>query len=225
MAHKGHTGCYKYFMKKDGCVFSAKRPTDRCPAVVKHDQTNPAQAFVLNPAAANVKRSEDGLARRYDTTQPSFAVAGGNGICGFYNSTAEHGVCLWSGPEQTNPTRKTAGWLNEYALLPLNIDSVGRKANLSSPFTYGSPNPVNCRKGIYVQRKGQPETVKYVPLLDGCSFNTISYEPGCFDIALTIKLFDDFNPSEQEKKDGLLYGGLTWDYDNVDGNHPQNAPR
>lgn len=200
MAQKSHTGCYNYFMKKDGCVFSAERPADRCPAVVKHDQTNPAQAFVLNPGAAKkVKRSEDGLARRYDTTKASFAVAGGEGICGFYNSTTQQGVCLWSGPEQTNPTPNTAGWLN-------------------------GPNPVNCRKGVYVQRKGHPETVKYAPLLDGCSFNTKSHEPGCFDIALTIKLFEEFNPSEQEKKDGLLYGGLTWDFDNIDGGHHQNAP-
>ncbi|PLW50254.1 hypothetical protein PCANC_05627 [Puccinia coronata f. sp. avenae] len=194
-----HSGCYSYFMKKDGCVWSAADPNERCPQPLKHGQTNPAQQFVINPGVAKSKRSEDSLERRYDTTRPSFPVAGGNGICGFYNSTTELGVCLWSGPEQNNPTADTSGWLN------------GLK-------------PDNCRKGVYVQRKNNPHSVQYVPVLDGCSFDTKEYDPGCYDIALTIQLFERFNPTADERRDGLLYGGLTWDFDSINGTHPQNAP-
>ncbi|PLW50253.1 hypothetical protein PCANC_05628 [Puccinia coronata f. sp. avenae] len=196
---KGHSGCYNYFMKKDGCVYSAADPRERCPQPRKHAQTNPAQKFVMNPGAAKGKRSKDSLERRYDTTRPSFAVGGGKGICGFYNSTTELGVCLWSGPEQNNPTADTSGWIN------------GLKSD-------------NCRKGVYVQRKNDPHSVQYVPVLDGCGFDNKAYDPGCFDIALTIKLFERFNPTADERRDGLLYGGLTWDFDNINGTHPQNAP-
>ncbi|KAH9449074.1 hypothetical protein MJO29_009937 [Puccinia striiformis f. sp. tritici] len=193
-----HTVCYNYFLQKDGCVFSAAAPDQRCPAPVK-GSSSPVNAFVMNPGTANVKRSRVDLERRYDTTRPSFAVAGGTGICGDYNSTAELGVCLWSGAEQKNPTVETAGWLN------------GAKTS-------------NCGKRIYIQRKGQPDTVKFVKVLDGCSFGATSPDPGCFDIALTLKLFELFNPTEQEQNDGVLYGGITWDFDNLLGKSTQQAP-
>ncbi|KAA1078738.1 hypothetical protein PGTUg99_005444 [Puccinia graminis f. sp. tritici] len=194
-----HTLCYNYFMKKDGCVFSAAAPDQRCPAPPK-EHTTPVSAFELQSGPNLVKRSEPRrLERRYDTTRPSFAVAGGEGICGFYNSTSEPGVCLWSGPEQISPTVETAGWLN------------GAKTS-------------NCGKRVYIQRKGQPNTVQFVKVLDGCSFGTTQPDPGCFDIALTIALFNKFKPTPQEEKDGLLYGGITWDFDNLEGTHTQQAP-
>ncbi|KAA1083786.1 hypothetical protein PGT21_006843 [Puccinia graminis f. sp. tritici] len=107
-----HTLCYNYFLNKDGCVFSAAASDQRCPAPVKEHST-PVQAFDMTSGSNMHKRSENRrLERRYDTTRPSFAVAGGEGICGFYNSTTDPGVCLWSGPEQNSPTVETAGWLN-----------------------------------------------------------------------------------------------------------------
>ncbi|OAV94548.1 hypothetical protein PTTG_09007 [Puccinia triticina 1-1 BBBD Race 1] len=194
-----HTMCYNYFLKKDGCVFSAAASDQRCPAPPK-EHTSPVQAFDMPSQSNLAKRSENRrLERRYDTTRPSFAVAGGEGICGFYNSTTDLGVCLWSGPEQNNPTVETAGWLN------------GLKTS-------------NCGKRVYIQRKGQPETVQFVKVLDGCSFGTKELDPGCFDIALTIELFNRFKPTPQEQKDGLIYGGLTWDFDNLENTHTQQAP-
>ena len=66
----------------------------------------------------------------------------------------------------------------------------------------------------------------------GCGFNDVTPLPGCFDIAVTIKvssfsitlkqtnrrlihrlcqLFNLFNPTPEEQKTGLLSGGITWD--------------
>ncbi|KAA1119201.1 hypothetical protein PGT21_017824 [Puccinia graminis f. sp. tritici] len=82
----------------------------------------------------------------------------------------------------------------------------------------------NCGKRVYIQRKGRPETVQFVKVLDGCSFNTTNPDPGCFDIALTINLFNLFNPTPEEQRDGLMYGGFTWDFDNLNNTHTQQAP-
>ncbi|KNZ55962.1 hypothetical protein VP01_2533g4 [Puccinia sorghi] len=214
-----HTTCYNYFMQKDGCVHSAADARHRCPAPAK-EQSVPMKPFALKSRSHKVKRTEEtSLARRYDTTNPSFAVAGGNGICGFYDSKTQFGVCLWSGAEQNNPTLETAGWLN------------GLKTS-------------NCGKRVYIQRKGDPSSVQYVPVLDGCGFNDVQPLPGCFDIAVTIsvsclpnfertnctlthrlrQLFNAFKPSPQEQKDGLLYGGFSWDFDNLHGQSLQQGP-
>ncbi|KAH9468593.1 hypothetical protein Pst134EA_009128 [Puccinia striiformis f. sp. tritici] len=193
-----HTTCYNYFLEKDGCVFSAADARNRCPAPIK-DHDDPVKQFnCINPKV--VKRSErHSLGRRYDDNDGSFAVAGGKGICGTYNSTTDLGVCLWSGAEQKSPTVESAGWLN------------GLKTS-------------NCGKQVYVQRKGQPKTVKYVKVLDGCSFDTTALSTGCFQIALTSKLFDEFNPTAKEKKDGLILDGISWDFNNLLGQNLQSGP-
>ncbi|OAV94579.1 hypothetical protein PTTG_03800 [Puccinia triticina 1-1 BBBD Race 1] len=191
-----HTMCYDYFLNKDHCVHSSASTLDRCQA---KDHSEPVKAFTMNPGVQNAKRSEiQGLERRYDTTRPSFFVAGGDGTCGFYNTTSEPGVCLWNGPEQDNPTKETAGWLN-------------------------GAQKANCGKQIYIQRKGQPHTVQYVKVLDGCSFGVKTPDPGCFDIAVTLALFNLFKPSEKEKQDGKMYGGFTWDFNSLDGSKPESS--
>jgi len=193
-----HTTCYNYFLKKDGCVFSAAAANQRCPAPAK-DHSAPMKAFDVKTTPHTKRAEHNTLVRRYDTTKPSFAIAGGDGICGTYDTNEQLGVCLWSGAEQKNPTVDTAGWLN-------------------------GPKNSNCGKRVYIQRKGDPKSVKYVPVLDGCYFNDVSPEVGCFEVAVTIKLFNEFNPTEEEKKTGLLSGGFTWDFDNLNGQSPQQAP-
>ncbi|KAA1083883.1 hypothetical protein PGT21_010417 [Puccinia graminis f. sp. tritici] len=169
-----HTTCYDYFLKKDGCVFSSPATSQRCPAPTK-DHTDPVHRFNYGPPKA---KPNDGhsLQRRYDDNNPSFSVAGGKGACDNYNSATDLGVCLWSGAEQKAPTAESAGWLNGVA-------------------------KSNCGKTVYVQRKGDPSTVKYVKVLDenvigylllGCSFNTTLTNPGCFEIALTTKVIHIF---------------------------------
>ncbi|KNF02418.1 hypothetical protein PSTG_04325 [Puccinia striiformis f. sp. tritici PST-78] len=152
-----------------------------------------------HPGASKAKRSVADLERRYVTPKPSFAVGGGTGTCGFYNSTTEAGVCLWNGAEQNNPTIDTAGWLN------------GAKTS-------------NCGKRIYIQRTGKPETRQYVKVLDGCYFGATSPKPGCSKVGLTIQLFNLFKPTEKENQDGLIYGGLSWQFDNTLNTSPQQAP-
>ncbi|POW20541.1 hypothetical protein PSHT_03446 [Puccinia striiformis] len=210
-----HTTCYNYFLEKDGCVFSAADARNRCPAPIK-DHDDPFNC--MNPKV--VKRSErHSLGRRYDDNDgvrhTSLLLLGSRnliptscfcralplrwkGICGTYNSTTDLGVCLWSGAEQKSPTVESAGWLN------------GQTSN--------------CGKQVYVQRKRAPKTVKYVKVLDGCSFDTTALSTGCFQIALTSKLFDEFNPTAKEKKDGLILDGISWDFNNLLGQNLQSGP-
>ncbi|KAI7954456.1 hypothetical protein MJO28_004856 [Puccinia striiformis f. sp. tritici] len=180
-----HTMCYNYFMEKDGCVFSATASDQRCLAPLK-EQNTPVQTFAYMPVRSpTASRSESSRSeRRHDTITPSLAIAGGKGICGHYNSTSEPGVCLWTGVEPV--TLESAGWLN--------------RAKRS-----------NCGKIVRVHRKGKPDTAKSVRVLDGCDFGTKSIDPGCYDIALSVKLFEQFNPTEDEKKDGLIHGGVAWE--------------
>jgi len=194
-----HTSCFNYFYKKDGCVYSSADNRTRCPAPPKN-HTAPIPAFSLvSQDNKKPKKSPPHLVRRYDATVPSFPVGGGNGTCGFYNSTTEIGVCLWSGAEQVNPTAATAGWLD-------------------------GPKTSNCHKRVYIQRTGYPGTVQYAKVLDGCGFNTVKLDVGCFQIGVTIALFNKFNPSPDEQKHQLLFGGLTWDFDNLNGISTQQAP-
>lgn len=181
------SGCFNYFLKKDNCVHAAVDPAIRCPANTPNlDYSGPVQSFTLRNQHS--KRADDrSVERRYDTTNPNFPVASGTGICGDYNSTEVIGVCLWSGPEQSSPSPDTSGWLN-------------------------GPLPINCGKKVFVQRKGQPETVQYAYVLDGCSFNSKSYDDGCFQIGVSLALFEKFNPSPQERAKQLLYNGLSWDF-------------
>lgn len=186
-ASSGHSGCFNYFLQKDKCVHSAADPKIRCPANdLKMDWSTPVQPFTLKNQHS--KRTDDrSLERRYDTTKPSFPIASGNGICGNYDSKNAIGVCLWSGPEQSNPRPDTSGWLN-------------------------GPLHGNCGKKVFVQRKGRPETVQYAYVLDGCSFNTKNYADGCFQIGVSLALFEKFKPSQKERQDQLLYEGLSWDF-------------
>ncbi|KNZ45954.1 hypothetical protein VP01_767g5 [Puccinia sorghi] len=196
-----HSTCFNYFMKKDGCVLSSADSSTRCKAPAK-DHPAPVKAFSLgsqkNP---NQKKSPPSsqLIRRYDAKKSAFPIGSGDGICGFYNSTSELGVCLWSGAEQNEPTVKTAGWLN------------GLKTS-------------NCGKRIHIQRTGKPETVQHVQVLDGCGFNTVKLDEGCFQIGVTVALFNKFKPSADEQASQLLFGGLTWDFDNLDGKSTQQGP-
>ncbi|PLW05486.1 hypothetical protein PCANC_09893 [Puccinia coronata f. sp. avenae] len=192
-----HTTCFNYFLKKDRCVFSSADERTRCKAPPKQ-HPSPVKQFAL---VSQDKRSLQGgsLARRYDAKKPVFPIGGGTGNCGFYNSTAEIGVCLWSGAELKNPTVQTAGWIN-------------------------SLKTSNCGKRIYIQRTGKPETVQYARVLDGCSFDTRRLNVGCFQIGITVELFNKFKPSAKEISAQLLLDGVTWDFDNLNGTSTQQGP-
>ncbi|OAV90708.1 hypothetical protein PTTG_28216 [Puccinia triticina 1-1 BBBD Race 1] len=192
-----HTTCYNHFLKKDGCIYSSAANNTRCQLPAKN---NPSPAGQLSTASENTKRSEPHrLDRRYDSQQPVFPIGGGKGNCGEYKSSEVLGVCLWSGAEQDNPTVETAGWLN-------------------------SLKTSNCGKRIYIHRTGRPDTVQYAKVVDGCSFDTKVLDLGCSQIGLSVKLFNKFNPTDKEKKDQFLYGGFTWDFDNLKGKSPQQGP-
>ncbi|EGG08518.1 uncharacterized protein MELLADRAFT_52166 [Melampsora larici-populina 98AG31] len=192
-----HTLCFNYFMQKDGCVFSTADPRTRCDI---HGHPPKKGVCELKPPAGQThqRREEHTLDRRYDTPEgaQSFFVAGGNGICGFYD-TNNPGACLWTGAEDAagNPL---GGWLND-------------------------TKTSNCGKFLYIMREKRPETVIYVPVVDGCDFGVKTPDNGCFHIGVTRATFFALQPTEEEKNQGYLTG-LTWDFDNLSGQHTRNGP-
>ncbi|EGG06040.1 uncharacterized protein MELLADRAFT_124586 [Melampsora larici-populina 98AG31] len=194
-----HTECFNYFLKKDGCVWSAADDRNRCNATNGKPPFKGVGQFEYNPKKA--KRSSITLDRRYtsENTNTSFQISDGPGICGMYNSTTQPGACLWVGSEQLyGNDSSTAGWLN------------GAKTS-------------NCGKQLYVQRKGRPDKPFYVPVVDGCRFYTTNVTVGCFQIGLTKKTFHDLEPTAEEIERGYL-GDLIWDFNNEHGVKSSNSP-
>ncbi|KAH9809409.1 hypothetical protein DFH28DRAFT_1066608 [Melampsora americana] len=187
-----HTLCYNYFLQKDGCVHSSTDSPCGENATSGHT-ANYIGTFETQPLRRRLRR-------RYDTTNGSLSINGGDGICGPYNTETTSGVCLWSGSEWVSGSDpQTAGWLNGAAT-------------------------GNCGKQVYIQRHGQPETVQFAPVLDGCNFWTTQPEVGCFQIWMTKDLFDKFSPTEEESQNLLISSTFTWDFDNLHGNSTENAP-
>ncbi|KAH9817803.1 hypothetical protein DFH28DRAFT_1123726 [Melampsora americana] len=207
-----HTECYNYFLAKDRCVYGSQ--CDPCPA----NQTIPKKTCesggqFQHPTAVSPTDSYAGSyagagsyslpsrparVRRYDATTPASFVAGGNGNCGFYNTTSDLGVCIWSGSDTTGNSTTNNGWLN-------------------------TATTDNCNKQIYIQRQGQPNTVQYVPVIDSCNFNTVDPALGCFQVFVTRALYDSFNPTQEELNSGSLYN-LTWDFNIGGPGHRQPGP-
>ncbi|EGG11503.1 uncharacterized protein MELLADRAFT_91075 [Melampsora larici-populina 98AG31] len=196
-----HTGCYGYFLNKDGCVHGSSGAP--CSANSAKTSTS-CNAFKIDPTCEAAQQQaalqssqqthSSRLARRYDTTIPTLAVAGGNGICGFYDSNTTLGVCLWSGEGWVDSRNEPhSGWLN------------GTRTE-------------NCQKQVYIQRQGKPETVQYARVLDGCGFNAVTPDVGCFQVWMTIDLFDKFGPTPEERTSFQIDGTFTWDF--VDGSNP-----
>ncbi|POW23074.1 hypothetical protein PSHT_00590 [Puccinia striiformis] len=218
-----HTVCYNYYMQKDGCVFSAAAQDQRCPAPPK-DHPAPCKTFT-HPGASKAKRSVADLERRYVTPKPSFAVGGGTGTCGFYNSTTEAGVCLWNGAEQNNPTIDTAGWLNGPPTVARECEVTFPSPILGPLLTDAGPHHSHVNSAISKER-ASPETRQYVKVLDGCYFGATSPNRGAPKLVLLSRwvLFNLFKPTEKENQDGLIYGGLSWQFDNTLNTSPQQAP-
>ncbi|MBW0557869.1 hypothetical protein O181_097584 [Austropuccinia psidii MF-1] len=201
---QNHTICYNYFLQKDGCVYSSGNEETRCTAPPKacQDPVTPVKCPTesQDDQSQFAKRSETHttLVRRYDNTQKVFPIAGGNGICGHYDTNNDHGACLWSGSSLSGADPMTAGWLN-----------LAQKSN--------------CGKRLYVQRRGRPETVIYVPIVDGCNFRSVDPTFGCFQIALTNITFNALNPTDQEIAKQAI-DDLSWDFDNLEGCSENQAP-
>ncbi|KAH9460392.1 hypothetical protein MJO28_003940 [Puccinia striiformis f. sp. tritici] len=218
--------CYNYFLEKDGCVFGAKKASERCPVkpdcgheiptdkplVFKsHHSRSSQQSFGLSVGPNGVQTfassmdqeesqteitapSSKRLVRRYDSELDSFAIAGGDGICGTYTDD-QPGVCLWASELDTGA--KSGGWMNG---------------------TYTKA----CGRVVFIQRKGDPDNTIYAPIVDGCSFNATTPEPGCFRIGFTKATFNQLNPTPEEKNDWIITD-LVWDFANSLGKDPKNA--
>eukprot|EP00918_Siedleckia_nematoides_P099639 GHVU01217876.1.p1 GENE.GHVU01217876.1~~GHVU01217876.1.p1 ORF type:complete len:206 (-),score=25.25 GHVU01217876.1:253-870(-) len=183
-----HTTCYNYFMKKDKCVWSSNGHP--CPKTTDKPCTK----------IRAMKMPDSHLGRRYDTTIPSKAVGGGNGICGPYDTRKVYGACLWSGSNWiSGDDPLTAGWLN-----------AGKTSN--------------CGKQIYIQRKGDPLHPKYANVVDGCSFLTKDPAVGCFQIWMTIDLFMSFGPTQAEIDAWTIEDTFTWNFNNELGDKTKNGP-
>ncbi|KAG0142723.1 hypothetical protein CROQUDRAFT_66949 [Cronartium quercuum f. sp. fusiforme G11] len=182
-----HTECYNFFLKKDGCVWSAADTRNRCNASTGKPPYKPVGKFEQKSLALAPQSGKKSLERRYTSSgsNTSFPIGSGDGICGNY-TTNQPGACLWVGSDAIDGSDpKTAGWLN------------GAKTS-------------NCGKQLYVQRAGNKNSVVYVPVLDGCTFYSRDVRVGCYQIALSNKTFYDLKPTPQEIAQGYL-GDLIWD--------------
>ncbi|KNZ48053.1 uncharacterized protein VP01_593g2 [Puccinia sorghi] len=113
---------------------------------------------------------------RRDTSSANFtdsnsqAVAGGNGICGNYNTDTELGVCLWSGIDETGKDPSKSGWLSGAAT-------------------------TNCKREVEVWRAATPEKKITAKVLDGCGLNAKAFKVGCENLFLTKKLLTALDPT------------------------------
>ncbi|EFP81253.2 uncharacterized protein PGTG_06874 [Puccinia graminis f. sp. tritici CRL 75-36-700-3] len=197
-----HTTCYNHFLttgKK--CVYSSPNDMERCPAPPDPPKTSQSVPLFQHQISMN-KRSEDHtLGRRYDTTKPVTTAVKMVFTCPEpqnpdpNDDSSGLGVCLWVGAN-CNST----GWVN--------------KDNFS-----------NCGKQLYIQRKGDIMNPKYPRVIGGCDFGPdLPNEVGCFNLAVNQKLFDAFNPTEEERSTGVLSNIMTWDFNNLKGSKKQNGP-
>jgi len=205
-----HSLCYNYFLNKDKCVHGSL--TDPCKGDGGYNNSSAAPSYssegqtifrltsiVQVGVEAVIETNQPSIHKRYDTFQPVEYVAGGLGICGNYDTNATAGACIWSGSNFTDGSDPAqAGWIN------------------------GAFNQT-CGRHLYIQRQGKPDTVQYMPILDGCNFNTHAPEVGCFQIYLTEAAFAKFATPE-EMSNGHLDGVMSWDFLNLDGKHPKDAP-
>lgn len=191
-----HTECFEYFRNKDGCVWAAADERIRC----NPQSGKPPDLGVGAFHEPQYTRTQQPLVRRYtsDSTNTTFSIGGGNGICGHY-STHHRGACLWVGTEQVKgDNASTAGWLN------------GAKTS-------------NCGKQLYVERKDNTSIVIFPPIVDGCTFYTTDIQVGCFEIALTKKSWKEMHPTPKEEAQGYL-DGVIWDFNDEHGDKLANAP-
>ncbi|KNE92664.1 hypothetical protein PSTG_13931 [Puccinia striiformis f. sp. tritici PST-78] len=228
-----HTLCFNYFLGKDKCVNGAAGQKIRCGAKAKY-QSKPVPAFGAPGKPGNSAKGgnhpknqghhaqnqghhskgqghhatgghhkgrggKPALERRYDTHINIMKLQSGRGICDPYDTTKVDGVCLWSGPKDSKATFSNAGWVN-------------------------SRKDSNCGKKVYIQRRDDPDHVHYVPVLDGCPFNAVTPEDGCFEIGVTVALAKKMQKFANETDSAELYGGFTWDFLNGDGSNPQWGP-
>jgi len=105
----------------------------------------------------------------FKTTAPSEAVAGGDGICGNYNTDTELGVCLWSGLDETGKDPSKSGWLSGSAT-------------------------TNCKREVEVWRAAAPDKKITAKVLDGCGLNAKAFKVGCENLFLTKKLLAALDP-------------------------------
>ncbi|KEI40465.1 uncharacterized protein L969DRAFT_85629 [Mixia osmundae IAM 14324] len=93
------------------------------------------------------------------------------GICKYYNSSTELGVCLWSGSDPSGNIIPQSGWLN------------GAKRS-------------NCGKMVEVKANGKTIHAK---LVDGCGLEATTPAKGCSIAWLTIAAFNALaSPTETE---------------------------
>ncbi|WAQ93189.1 hypothetical protein PtA15_18A247 [Puccinia triticina] len=135
------------------------------------------------------------LQRRYDGKAMTMEQVEMVFRCPGFESPNGFEVCLWAGNKNVPGN---TGWINEAIR-------------------------ENCGKQVYIQRKGI-KIARYPRVVGGCRWGDgdMGPENGCFQIAMNQALFDNFNPSEYEKERKEITE-MTWDFNNLYFNKPENA--
>ncbi|OAV96735.1 hypothetical protein PTTG_26227 [Puccinia triticina 1-1 BBBD Race 1] len=245
--------CYEYFHKKDGCVQATGNPDHRCAEQVAHavESARLLAAQTGSSGGPRLQRRYDGKAMLVldksdsDLDLPAelntqiathdsdpYPPAESDGVdtqieisdqyspakpylvdtpiatpvktmeqvemvfrCPGFESPNGFEVCLWAGNKNVPGN---TGWINEAIR-------------------------ENCGKQVYIQRKGI-KIARYPRVVGGCRWGDgdMGPENGCFQIAMNQALFDNFNPSEYEKERKEITE-MTWDFNNLYFNKPENA--
>ncbi|KAH9458599.1 hypothetical protein MJO28_005654 [Puccinia striiformis f. sp. tritici] len=114
-----------------------------------------------------VKKGDDLI---FKTTEASEAVAGGDGVCGNYDTNVVLGVCLWSGIDETGKDPNKSGWISGSAT-------------------------TNCGREVEVWRASTPDKKITAKVVDGCGLKAKAFKVGCENLFLTKKLLTTLDPA------------------------------
>lgn len=137
----------------------------------------------ISPAEFNSPSGSSGLLENISLPSPNLS---GTSICEYHAGEEQMGVCLWSGPSNSQGG-DAGGWV-------------------SSDFT------ANCNKEVILQRIGSNSPLIVARVLEGCSFNTTQPSIGCSQVYITKEVFMALKPSPSELEKGALEEPITWDF-------------
>ncbi|OAV96035.1 hypothetical protein PTTG_02291 [Puccinia triticina 1-1 BBBD Race 1] len=156
-------------------------PTVKAPATTVKDGKAPFLRLRYRRDANffAVKKGDDLI---FKTTEPSQAVAGGDGVCGNYDTNTVLGVCLWSGIDETGKDPNKSGWISGSAT-------------------------TNCNREVEIWKSATPDKKITAKVIDGCGLEAKSFKVGCENLFLTKKLLSALDP----KAEGEI-SDLKWNF-------------
>ncbi|MBW0520404.1 hypothetical protein O181_060119 [Austropuccinia psidii MF-1] len=180
----GHTLCYNYFLKKDGCVFGSANDTERCDEKTGEPRkaVHGAALQFQNPSQSSPKYQP--LVRRYNTKNDSNV---------FYPFRSQVEREFVAHTTQRRPRESAFGQVPVNAVAEIRPKLGG----LTVP-------DLRTATSAFIFNE------KEIPTQLGCNFYLNHSSDACMEIAFTESTFNEIGPSEEEKTAKALYN-ILWD--------------